>query len=140
MAKPMTTTELQEWTKKTWEKAQQEAWEEKPRPLTQKQIKSMIRLLQKAQTSRFLGYNINVPILAAANYWRDESEQKNVEDAEYLSDWLDSLIGNVFGIVRLDQWLKVHHGINVHEDTDKWKATQVAMFKWMEDELTKELK
>jgi hypothetical protein len=111
-----------------------------PRPLTQKQIKSMIRLLQKAQTSKFLGYNINVPILAAANFWKSKPHQKDMEEAEYLSQWLESLIGNVLGLIRLDHWLHKNHGINVHEDIDKWKATQVAMFKWMEEELTKEMK
>jgi hypothetical protein len=111
-----------------------------PKPLTQEQIKSMIRLLQKAQTSKFLGYNVNVPILAEAHYWNRKGSNEDIQDAEYLCEWLDSLLGNVLGIVRLDHWLYKNHGINVHEDIDKWKATQVAMFKWMEQELTKEMK
>jgi hypothetical protein len=136
----MTRAELRKWSKEAWEKAQQEAWEEKPRPLTQEQIKSMIRLLQEAQTSGWLGFNVNVPILAAANFWKSKPHQKDMEEAEYLCEWLESLIGNVLGLIRLDHWLKEHHGINADEDIDKWKATQVAMYKWMEDELTKEMK
>lgn len=109
------------------------------RQLTEPQIDAMIHLLQEAQKSSRLGYNINVPILEAANYWRRDIQiQEEVEAAEYLCEWLDSLIGNVLGIIRLDLWLKEHHGIDVRTNIPKWKATQVAMYKWMEEELTKE--
>ena len=110
------------------------------RRLTEPQIDAMIHLLQEAQKSSRLGYNIDIPILAATNYWRRDIQiQEEVEAAEYLCEWLDSLIGNVLGIIRLDLWLKEHHGIDVRTDPYKWKATQVAMYKWMAEELTKEV-
>jgi len=110
-----------------------------PRPLTEPQIDAMIYLLQEAQKSKWVGCNVNIPILAAANFWRRDMQiQEEVEAAEYLCKWLDSLIGNAFGLVRLDIWLKKHHGIDVRTDPPKWRATQVAMYKWMEEELAKE--
>ena len=63
------------------------------RQLTEPQIDVMIHLLQEAQKSSRLGYNINVPILEAANYWRRDIQiQEEVEAATGATCFIPVLI------------------------------------------------
>lgn len=113
--------------------------------LTQKQIKNMIRLLEKGEP----GPNIDAVILIAANWWRNHATgegREDVEDAEYLCLWIKKLLGidDPFRTNRLDYWIiQNRHAENIDEirkQPDKWKRTQRAMLDWMANELRKELK
>ena len=113
--------------------------------LTQKQIKNMIRLLEKGVP----GPNIDTIVLIAADWWKKLGTGENKEDvadAEYLCLWIKKLLGinDLFRTNRLDYWLiKNGHVKDIEEirkQPDKWKATQRAMLDWMANELRRELK
>ena len=113
--------------------------------LTQKQIKNMIRLLEKGVP----GPNITTVVLAAANWWTnrwDGTNAEDIEDAEYLCLWIKELldIKDIFRENRLDYWLILNGHVKdieeIRKQPDKWKATQRAMLDWMANELRRELK
>ena len=115
--------------------------------LTQKQIKNMIRLLEKGVP----GPNITTVVLAAANWWTnrwDGTNAEDIEDAEYLCLWIKKLLDTkdifYFRESRLDYWLIKNGHVKdigeIRKQPDKWKATQRAMLDWMASELRKELK
>ena len=113
--------------------------------LTQKQIKNMIRLLEKGVP----GPNLNTIVLSAANWWRNHAEgtgKVDIEDADCLCWWSKELldIKAIFRDHRLDYWLILNGHVKdieeIRKQPDKWKATQRAMLDWMANELRRELK
>ena len=115
------------------------------KPLTQKQIKNMIRLLEAGKP----GPNIDAVVLIAANWWKNHGDgtgAEDIADADYLCLWLNKLLNikDPYRTSRLDHWI-VQNGYakdtdEIRKDYKKWQRTQRAMLDWMANELRKELK